>query len=92
VGFRLPMKRLFTLSTLFLFGTAVVLLGKGLHALQEVGALPIRPVAFVRLDLLGVYPDLYTLFAQAALLLGAAGYLLLRRGRGKTPGAQGTSS
>ena len=47
VGFRLPMKPLFKASTVLLVFTAVVMLGKGIHALQEVGALPLKPIAFI---------------------------------------------
>jgi high-affinity iron transporter len=91
VGFRLPMKPLFQLSTAFLFGTAVILLGKGLHALQEVGAVPLYPVSFLRADLLGVYPDAVTLLAQAALALPPLVYLAVRRARRGAGQAQGAS-
>ena len=37
VGYKLPMKTLFKASTVLLVVTAIILLGKGLHALQEVG-------------------------------------------------------
>src|SRR5262249_30674112 len=43
LGLRLPMKTLFDVSTVVLLVTAVVLLGKGIHALQEVGIFPLRP-------------------------------------------------
>lgn len=79
VGFRLPMKRLFQLSTLFLFATAVMLLGKGLRALQEVGAVPVSPFPFPRVDFLGVFPDAVTLGAQVALLVPVLAWLLLQR-------------
>ena len=68
-GYRLPMKALFTASTFLLFGTAVVLLGKGLHILQEVGALSLHPISFLQIDLLGVYPDALSLLPQLALLM-----------------------
>ena len=68
LGLRLPMTTLFKASTVVLFVTAVMLLGKGIHALQEIGTLPLRPVRFVRIDLLGVFPDALGLLAQGALL------------------------
>jgi high-affinity iron transporter len=68
-GYRLPMKALFNGSTVLLFATAVILLGKGLHALQELGALSIRPIRFVTVDFLGIYPDLLSLVPQALLAL-----------------------
>lgn len=70
LGLRLPMQQLFRVSTLVLCATAVVLLGKGLSALQEVGVLPLMPVPFVRIDMLGIQPDLVTLVPQF-LLIGA---------------------
>ncbi len=81
VGFKLPMKRLFQLSTAFLFLTAVMLLGKGLRALQEVGAVPISPIPFPRVDFLGVFPDAVTLLAQAALLVPMIVWLVAQRAR-----------
>ena len=69
VGYVLPMKPLFTLSTFVLYGTAVALLGQGLHAFQEIGFLPLVPVRGPRLDVLGLYPDALTLLSQLALLI-----------------------
>jgi high-affinity iron transporter len=69
VGYRLPMKPLFNASTALLLITAVVLLGKGLHTLQALGALPFRPIASVQIDALGIYPDLYSLGAQLLLAI-----------------------
>jgi high-affinity iron transporter len=56
-----------------------MLLGKGLHALQEVGWLPLSPVPFVRIDLLGIFPDAYSLVPQAVLALLPLGYWLATR-------------
>jgi high-affinity iron transporter len=85
VGYRLPMKTLFNVSTVILVVTAVMLLGKGLHSLQEVGALPLVPVRFITVDLLGIYPDLVSLIPQ--LLLAAVPLTMLvlrRRGRAQS--------
>lgn len=80
VGYKLPMQALFKGSTIVLFATAVVLLGKGIHALQIVGALPLRPMPLVTLDFLGIYPDAIGAGAQALLLLSP---LVWRAVRGK---------
>jgi len=69
VGFVLPMKALFNVSTVLLLATAVILLGKGLHAFQEVGVLPLRPLPFVTIEWLGVFPDAWSLIPQLVLLL-----------------------
>ncbi|WAM24973.1 cytochrome c/FTR1 family iron permease [Myxococcus sp. NMCA1] len=84
LGYRLPMKTLFNASTVILVLTAVMLLGKGLHSLQEVGALPLEPLPFpfITVDMLGIYPDALSLVPQ--LLLGGiplALVLLRRKGR-----------
>lgn len=70
VGFKLPMKTLFNASTVLLVATAVMLLGKGLHGLQELGVLPIAPMPFFTFAPLGIFPDWLTLTPQ--LLLAAA--------------------
>ncbi|RKH31730.1 cytochrome c/FTR1 family iron permease [Corallococcus sicarius] len=91
MGYRLPMKTLFSLSTVVLVVTAVMLLGKGIHSLQEVGALPLVPVRFFTVDMLGVYPDALSLGPQ--LLLAAAPLLfraLRRRPRVEVAGDEAT--
>ncbi|MBZ4420996.1 FTR1 family protein [Myxococcus sp. RHSTA-1-4] len=81
LGYRLPMKTLFNVSTVVLVVTAVMLLGKGLHALQEVGALPLVPLRFITVDLLGLYPDAVSLVPQALLAAVPLALLLRRKGR-----------
>lgn len=71
IGFVLPMKTLFSASTALLLATAVMVLGKGLHGLQEVGVLGLFPVPFVELDALGIFPDATSLLAQLALATAA---------------------
>jgi high-affinity iron transporter len=78
VGYRLPMKPLFNASTALLLITAVVLLGKGLHTLQTLGALPFRPIASAQIDSLGIYPDAYSLGAQLLLAIAPVVWILLR--------------
>jgi high-affinity iron transporter len=67
LGLRLPMTTLFKVSTVVLVATAVVLLGQGIHAFEEVGILPSVPMPFVRVEFLGVYPDRIGVFAQLAV-------------------------
>jgi high-affinity iron transporter len=85
VGYRLPMKLLFNASTALLFAMAVVLLGKGIHALQEVGAVPVRPIPMFTMELLGVYPDAYSFLSQLALALAPIAWMLFRRTRRGEP-------
>jgi high-affinity iron transporter len=83
VGYRLPMKPLFKASTVLLVATAVVLLGKGIHALQEVGALPLRPLPLPTLEPLGIFPDALSLLPQVVLALAPFAWKWLgQRGSG----------
>ena len=66
---RLPIGQFFMASSLLVAVLAVVLAGKGIAGLQEAGLLNTSPVAVPRIDILGVYPSLQTLLAQAAVLL-----------------------
>ena len=79
VGYRLPMKALFNGSTVLLLLTAVVLLGKGLHALQTLGIMPLWPVPLIEVEPLGVYPDLLSFGAQLILAAAPAFWFLWRR-------------
>ena len=67
---RLPIRTLFRYSSFAMGVLCVILAGKGVHALQEAGVLPvtISPLP-VRSDLAGLYPTFETLGAQAVLVL-----------------------
>src|SRR5262249_3502193 len=58
---------------------AVVLLGKGLHALQTLGVMPLWPVPLVEVEPLGIYPDLYSFGAQLILAAAPALWFWWRR-------------
>ena len=77
---RLPLKPFFAAMTVLMVLLAVVFAGQGIAALQEAGAMGIRPVPFVTVPLLGVHPTMETLGAQLAVLVAVAlGYLAGRR-------------
>lgn len=78
VGFKLPMKTLFNASTVMLVATAVVLLGKAMHGLQELGVLPLLPLQFIELPALGVFSDGFTLLPQLLVALGPLLWLKAR--------------
>jgi high-affinity iron transporter len=69
---RLPLRQFFSATSIFMFVLAIIFAGKGIAALQEAGKLPIDPVSFPRIDLLGIYPNLQGLAVQAGLILLAA--------------------
>ncbi len=71
--------------------TAVILLGKALHALQEVAVVPPQPIPFVTVDLLGVYPDAMSLIPQAVLTAIPLIWLVIKRRGGTTRLADASS-
>jgi high-affinity iron transporter len=83
VGYKLPMKTLFKASTVLLVVTAIILLGKALHALQEVALVPLEPIPFVTIEPLGIYPDAMSLIPQAVLTAIPLIVLFIKR-RGDT--------
>ncbi|HEX2762704.1 MAG TPA: FTR1 family protein [Allosphingosinicella sp.] len=79
---RLPIAKFFSYSSVLIAVLAVVLAGKGVAALQEAGLIGVTPVAAApRIDLLGLYPTVEGLLAQAATLaILLAGFARNRRG------------
>ncbi len=68
VGRFLKPAALLSASGTLLCGLAVVLVGKGVRALQESGALGIRPLALPRIEWLGLFPSLQGVAAQIVVL------------------------
>jgi high-affinity iron transporter len=69
---RLPTRKIFAASSWIMLGLAVILTGKGLHALQESGHLPSTELVLFSMqdwDVLGFYPTLETLIPQIAVAL-----------------------
>lgn len=66
---KLPLRQFFSLSGILMFVLAIIFSGKGVAALQEAGFIPVSPINFPRIDLLGIYPNLQGLLLQAAVLL-----------------------
>jgi high-affinity iron transporter len=78
---RLPVGTFFAASSLLIAVLALVLTGKGMQALQEAGWLATTPVAFPRIDWLGVFPSQQSLIAQALILLIViVAFMMNRRG------------
>jgi high-affinity iron transporter len=79
---RLPIAKFFSYSSLLIAVLAVVLAGKGVAALQEAGMLGVTPVSWApRFSLLGLYPTLEGLVAQAITLAA----LIVGFGRNRRP-------
>jgi high-affinity iron transporter len=66
---RIPVRKLFVLSSSLMAVLALILTGKGFHALQESGAIPVTSVPInLRVDLIGLYPTYETVISQVAVV------------------------
>lgn len=66
---KLPLGKLFQVCSWTMMVLAVVLAGKGTHALQEAGFVPVTSLPVpLRLDLLGLYPSYQTILLQLAVI------------------------
>ena len=87
----LPLKPFFIGTSILLFAMAVSFAGGGIKELQEADVVGVTPVSWLgTVDVLGVYPTLETLAAQALLLALTAGsvlYAVHREGRTAAPAA-----
>ena len=66
---RLPISQFFAFSSALVAVLAIVLMGKGVAALQKIGYLEITPITMPRIDVLGVYPSMQTILAQVLTLM-----------------------
>lgn len=66
---RLPIGRFFAISSALVAVLSVVLIGKGVAALQEAGVLDITLIPAPRIDVLGIYPSVQTIAAQMAVMV-----------------------
>jgi high-affinity iron transporter len=65
----LPIGKFFSYSSSLIAILAVVLIGKGVSALQEAGYTPLHPLlGFPRIELLGLYPTVETAAAQMLMI------------------------
>ncbi|OIO56143.1 MAG: hypothetical protein AUJ55_09085 [Proteobacteria bacterium CG1_02_64_396] len=91
LGLRIPIRSFFQISSGLLYALAIILSGQGIKSLQEAGWIDLTPVAFIRVDVLGIFPSLQTLGAQGAMILAAvaAWWVLRQRGaRSQKPASQ----
>ena len=69
-GLRIPMRYLFSATSVLLYYMAFVFMGKGIRELQEGNAISITMLpGFPTVDLLGLYPTVETLVAQLVLVV-----------------------
>jgi high-affinity iron transporter len=87
-GVKLPIGPFFGVSSALLAILAVVFVGQGVAALQEAGTVPADSVGMPGLPMLGVYPTVETLAAQAALAaVIIAGFIYSHRAARRPPRA-----
>lgn len=73
LGARLPIGKFFSWSSILIAILAVVLVGKGVTALQEAGWIAETLAPVPRIDLLGLYPTWQSVTAQLLVLIAALG-------------------
>lgn len=78
---KLPIEKFFAYSSFLIAVLAVVLIGKGVSALQEAGLISLNLLSgFPRVELLGMYPTMETAGAQAVMIaLLMAGFVYNNR-------------
>ncbi len=93
---RLPIGWFFSVTSILLYGLAVVFIGQGVASLQEAEVIHATFVNHVpTIEMLGIFPTIESLTAQAILLLFAAGAIFLPRGAqlsGSEPAARRASN
>lgn len=65
---KLPIPKLFKISSLVMGLLAVVLVGKGIHSFQEISYISVHGIPFIRVELLGIFPTLETILGQLFIL------------------------
>jgi high-affinity iron transporter len=68
-GIRIPLRAFFMITSVLLYVLAFIFAGKGVHELQEGGALSETHLAVPRIADLGIYPTVESLALQAVLLV-----------------------
>lgn len=77
----IPVRQLFRFSSWIIVVFAIILLGKGIHSLQESGWISVTSLpSFIYVDLLGIYPTAETLLPQLFLItLVALSYFISKK-------------
>jgi high-affinity iron transporter len=82
---RIPIRPLFRYASWMITILAVILIGDGVHAMQEAGFFSVTPFAIdVRLSWLGVYPTVETILSQISLIILVTGLWFVSKWRLKS--------
>jgi len=66
---RLPIGRIFSITSWILLALAVVFVGRGIREFQEVGFIPVHFLDFIpHVNILGIYPTVESIAAQIFVL------------------------
>ncbi|SOC25153.1 high-affinity iron transporter [Alloalcanivorax xenomutans] len=84
IGMKLPLGLFFKATSLILLVLSVILLGKGVAALQEAGILNARYLPLPTIEWLGFFPTIQGALAQAAAIVLAVLMWLRSRGQAKS--------
>ena len=77
---RIPLGIIFKATSILLYAMAVIFIGQGVASLQEASVVPATFLDYVpTVPMLGVFPTLQTLGAQAALVMLAVASLFIPR-------------
>ena len=80
---KLPLKTFFGSTAVLMIVLAVVMVGKGVVALQEAGTMPISPLQLPTISWLGIYPTVQGLAAQLLLLVAAVALFVYQQRKHK---------
>ena len=77
---RLPLERIFSITSIVLLLMAFIFVGRGVRELQEAGLIPASFLNHMpHIDILGIYPTLESLIAQGFVIFVVLAILLRRR-------------
>ncbi len=87
VSAKLPLRKVFSLSSILMIALSVILAGKGAHSLQETGFFGVTPfLGHLRFETIGLYPTLQTVLSQTIVLAASVALWVI----GKRPPAKAT--
>ena len=76
----IPVKQLFKYGSIMISVLAIIIIGKGVHSLQESGFFTVHTLGFnINVDLVGIYSTVETTLAQAGLIFLIIGFWYIEK-------------